>query len=75
VNVLFLFKLVKTNKVCNKLQIKDLKSITRVAIEGLHNELEYSIGELQALWTNSSKFRWLFSHPKKHLSRHVTAKG
>jgi hypothetical protein len=51
------------SKVCSKLQTKHLESIIRVAIEGPRDDIEYILGEAQALWRNSTKFRWLFSHP------------
>jgi hypothetical protein len=63
------------SKVCSKLQTKHLESIIRVAIEGPRDDIEYILGEAQALWRNSTKFRWLFSHPEKYLSGHVTAEG
>jgi hypothetical protein len=63
------------SKVRNKLQTKHLESIMRVAIEGPRDDIEYILGEAQALWRNSTKFRWLFSHPEKYLSGHVTAEG
>ena len=58
-------------KFCNKLQTKNLESIIRVAIEGMCVDREFILIEAISLWMNSRKFRWLFSHPEKYLSRHV----
>jgi hypothetical protein len=47
----------------------------QVAIESPHDDLEYILGKAQALWRNFTKYRWLFSHLKKYLSRHAITNG
>jgi len=59
----------------NNLQTKNLESMIRVAMEGTRVNCDSILIETIALWKNSRKFRWLFSHPKGYLSRHVDFEG
>ena len=42
----------------------------RVAMEDVRGDLNNVLIEAIALWRNSTKFRWLFSHPERYLSSH-----
>ena len=55
-------------KTLNKLDTKHLDCIMPVAMEDVRDDLDNVLMEAIALWRNSTKFRWLFSHPKKYLS-------
>ena len=59
----------------NNLQTKNLESIIRVAIEGMCIDRSSIFVGAIVLWKNSRKFRWLFSHPEKYLSRNVDLEG
>ena len=55
-------------KTRNKLDTKHLECIMRVSMEDLCDDLDNVLMEAIALWRNSTKFRWLFSHPQRYLS-------
>jgi hypothetical protein len=57
------------------LQTKNLESIVDVAIEGMCIDCGFIFIEAIALWKNSRKFRWLFSHLEKYLSKHLDLEG
>ena len=59
----------------NNLQTKNLESVIRVAMEGMRVDRDSILVEAIALWKNSRKFRFLFSHPEKYLSGHVDLEG
>ena len=40
----------------------------RVSMKDLRGDLDNVLMEAIALWRNSTKFRWLFSHPQRYLS-------
>ena len=55
-------------KTRNKLDTKHLECIMRVSMEDLCDDLDNVLMEAIALWRNSTKFKWLFSHPQTYLS-------
>ena len=44
-------------------------------MEDLRGDLDNVLMEAIALWRNSTKFRWLFSHPQRYLSMRFPLKG
>ena len=54
----------------NNLQSKNLESVIRLAMEGKLVNCDSILIEAIALWKNSRKFRFLFSHPERYLSGH-----
>ena len=47
----------------------------RVSIKDLRGDLDNVLMEAIALWRNSTKFRWLFSHPQRYLSGRFPLEG
>ena len=47
----------------------------RVSIKDLRGDLDNVLMEAIALWRNSTKFRWLFSHPQSYLSGRFPLEG
>ena len=39
----------------------------RISMEDLRGDLDNVLMEAIALWRNSVKYRWLFSHPQRYL--------
>ena len=56
------------SKIRNKLDTKHLECIMRIYMEDLHGDLDDVLMEAIALSTNSTTFRWLFSHPWRYFS-------
>ena len=51
----------------NQLQTKNLEFVMRLALESPVGDATHALMEVATLWTNSSKFRFLFSNPQKYL--------
>ena len=47
----------------------------RVSMKDLRVDLDNVLMKGIALWRNSVKFRWLFSHPQRYLSRRFPLEG
>ena len=46
-----------------------------VSMEDLRGDLDNVLMEAIALWRNSTKFRWFFSHPQIYLSGRFPLEG
>jgi len=51
----------------NRMLIKNLESVLRVALEGPIEDYFDIINEAIGIWKNNTKFRYLFSHPERYL--------
>ena len=47
----------------------------RISMEDLHGDLDNVLMKAIALWRNSTKSRWLFSHPQRYLSGRFPFEG
>lgn len=52
----------------NRMLTKNLESVLRIAIEGPVQGCHDIFSEAIGIWKNTTKFRYLFTHPEKYLS-------